>query len=353
MIKTVIDNMRMYAIMQNNMKRIFKSLLACFFVLSVLIINQVQVFAWSSSSSSSKTNTHLYLVKNSSYYTSSNFTTNEKSVLSVAISVADNGNYTHSSKGSVHGGGNYVLCLRYLYTVAYYLNQDNSLDTSFELADTDMTSYGISDSALGKSATDIKDGDSNIGNMKLDIYKIINSNLVVSVGESNNRMRAIKVLGLALHLGGDIYAHRTTVPVDSIAEFEQSDFTTTQYKAFKEAIDKGTLKFVSINNYTTTSTSTKYEDNVKFFSSRYFNATKFTTNMLLKYFINNKEWGLSIILPWTQNSSWTDTFTTTSGAVKQVTMKLINFSTYVEASGYGSNYLSKKYGLDPTEITAS
>ena len=85
------------------------------------------------------------------------------------------------------------------------------------------------------------------------------------------------VMGLALHLIGDIYAHRTFVPAyygdtsSSNPYWHQSYFK--DYKKLLEAVRTGTLLCTKIDNYMKPNLPKKlnsyYEDNVEFIPNRY------------------------------------------------------------------------------------
>ncbi|MCI8874962.1 MAG: S8 family serine peptidase [Lachnospiraceae bacterium] len=104
----------------------------------------------------------------------------------------------------------------------------------------------------------------------------------LGVDEMTKKNKAYKIMGVAVHVAGDIYAHRTIVTKDMISQFKESDFIDKNdnnfFGAFKKEVAKGALEFREIKNYTkglTSGQSTgKYEDKTTFISSRYENAKK-------------------------------------------------------------------------------
>lgn len=298
-----------------------KKSLGQLFLLVMIVIalstNSIQVEAWSGTN-------HIKVMKETSHY--SKFTSSETKLLEACVLRCDS-HYTTGNLGIgnyLHGGGNYVLNLRFLYTVAYYFNigESNAINK-----------------ALAEMANDVS-------NVNAAVTNVLNTQIISGVNESSNRSKAIKVLGLALHLGGDIYSHCAVIPSNSISMFNSSHFkNSSEFTRFSKDIAKGTLKFVKIGEYGPA--GSQYEDNINFFPTRFTKATTYTTERLLYYFTNKKEWGLSIVLPWTQSGGWKDK----SNGVT-VTMKMKNIRAHVQNSGYGSNYVKNKFNLDMSEISA-
>lgn len=78
------------------------------------------------------------------------------------------------------------------------------------------------------------------------IVKLLEKDLLTTVDdekyEKSNRKKAIKVMGLACHLAGDIYAHRTYVP-------DSSEFGSVQGAAVLSAYEREVLNEIIANYY--------------------------------------------------------------------------------------------------------
>lgn len=313
-----------------------RRILVSVLVLVLLLSSNMNVFAWSSNEGYG---THEYLLRNSSSW--SKFNSTEQALLIAAVNAADNGQYNHSSGGTIHGANNYIKNLRFLYTVAYRMNNLGGNGSNWNQAVIDarneLLSYGT---------TDI---DPNIIS---DINTLMNSNIMAG-GESTIRLRSIKVLGFALHLAGDMYAHQVMVPEQSINEFkaQNAGLSSTTINNLKARINQGTLRFKDIKNVDGVLKASQFEDNASFFSARYSNAAQYSVNKLLSYYTGNKEWGLSIALPWTQASGCRLTFQNQNGQAASVDMKMNALSGNIMGAGYSSDYVSRKFGFDPNLLT--
>lgn len=275
--------------------------------------------AWTSS-------THVKQLESSGYY--AKLTANERKLMAECAKFPD----SHFTQGynsighQLHGSGNYVLNLRFLYTVAYHFNNGDSnaiVTTKNELSNCNLAEIEK--------------------NMIPAINKILNTDVVKDLAEKSNRMRAIKTLGLAMHLAGDMYAHYTIIPANSINMFDKNTLTYpdkgihgfNNWNDFKNAVATGTTIFKLIPGG-------NYEDNTNFFPSRYNNATKHTTNKLLKNFTENSEWGLTIVLPWLGTGDFKHNGTR---------MKMNKLQDYIVGAGYGKTYTERKYNLSLSDIS--
>ncbi len=233
--------------------------------------------------------------------------------------VAKNADANYSSATMIHGGGNYLAGLRYLYTAAYKLAQ-----------------YGNSTVTPGQQATALT---AAYNNANLDdatpssyvnpLVGAVTSLLSTNVGtgsETSGIIKAYKVMGLAMHLVGDLNAHRVMVPSSYVQEstlmFNKSYFFTTAHnvhmlaqlepwaydsagyryngnsdhicgywKCFKKAVEYQLIEFRDISKFSSYSNPDTvrqaYEDNTSFLSQRYSNSNKIARR-LLTFFVNEK-----------------------------------------------------------------
>lgn len=101
----------------------------------------------------------------------------------------------------LHGWNNYVANLNFLYTVAYnYINRDSFSDGDNR----------IEHPVASVSTNNVSSGVRNA------VLCLLNTSVIDGVAESSELKKALKVLGFALHLAGDIHAHRTRVPTTSL-----------------------------------------------------------------------------------------------------------------------------------------
>ena len=107
-------------------------------------------------------------------------------------------NYKYKGSASYHGVGNYIATARLLYTIArYYKYGINYNANSF------TPLLGLSEKTTGEK---------NINNIvNIDIPKMIHH-----FEATTNEKRSVIVMGMLFHLLGDVYAHRSIVPVSSI-----------------------------------------------------------------------------------------------------------------------------------------
>ncbi len=110
----------------------------------------------------------------------------------------------------LHATGNYVKSLKFLYQCADYLKRGKSVAYSVAQASKEA---GLSSSGVEK---DLQDGVKDILNpnrMEVDENnnKIKNS-IYKGICKESNETRYFVVMGLAIHLTGDTFAHRTIVP---------------------------------------------------------------------------------------------------------------------------------------------
>lgn len=151
-----------------------------------------------------------------------------------------------------------------------------------------------------------------------------------------------KILGAALHMAGDVYAHRSMVPTSSVQNIEPGSASTgisgnyyilahfgtkpvcsdskieeTTYNALKggeygneeakcedkswacyvNGVERGLMEFKDIERFTTGNCRNKYEDNANFYKSRFSIGTNYTTNYILDSFQKGEALGERLFLP--------------------------------------------------------
>ena len=175
-----------------------------------------------------------------------------------------------------HGIFNYVAALEYIYGYAYWLKEGKTLDQAKELM---KNSYYVSNSSNKKS-------DLDSGIEKCYKATIEGQENVTNV---NNR-NSLKVLGLAVHLSGDIYAHRTIIPKDF---FKNSSYSESQklieevadefvdYSAFQKYVNNYYMETRSIKQAKIDETANSPIDRIDFLPSRYKVASVKTVEAIL------------------------------------------------------------------------
>ncbi len=156
---------------------------------------------------------------------------------------AENGYNFKDTKG-LHGGGNYVANLQYLFNVAKRVEEGKSVATAIA-----NTKY--------KGKQDAKENSKITGR---EIKKGLDAAIkAISNNGKNKREKSQRILALAFHLAGDIYAHESMVPKSSLEKvltctdivkmsyFSKKHFSTAKFKNLKELVNDGVLKFVNIN----------------------------------------------------------------------------------------------------------
>lgn len=203
-----------------------------------------------------------------------NFNSEELELLYKAVMIADANDYRKLDGiyvGGLHGKGNYVANLKYVYELAfkYLMKQSNVDDESF------INNYFNECTYFTES--DMKD----IAAVNTSILKLVNSKILYYTSgehELSNREKAIKIFGFACHLAGDIYAHNTYVPssavfyneYNSALNFNERDFVSTpryssldKWSNLKLIISKYNIPFVDLNNLNTVSVVTENGSIVK------------------------------------------------------------------------------------------
>lgn len=271
--------------------------------------------------------------------------TDHKNMISVlgsttALKVAANAadlvdKYYHSDDSlrikckALHGVHNYVTNLHFLYEVAK--NADNTAMGN----KTSLTNYvkGINvpyskDKTFGKEDLDI------LRQVIVDACTDPNG-MGAKINADSKKTRRYMILGMAAHLLGDTFAHRTMVPVGASggSSKDSKTFVKTHFKDWNDFSKRYTglyIEFRDIKNYLK-GTDNPYTDKSDFFPNR-FTAAKTGVANLFKRYEN-------------ENSFSVSKFYIETGFSK----KLNNFNGYLESAGQGKvadEYSTANYRVD-------
>ena len=234
-----------------------------------------------------------------SYY---KISSNNIRLMQTAAKYADT-NEKGKAASVLHASDNYVKTLKFLYQCAKYLRSGKSVDNAISLANSDSKA----------------DSMTHWSELKAAVKELLGNNILSGSGIAENTAEArfYKVLGFAVHLTGDVFAHRTIVPAYTVsgtnpktavmskntnsadAKFGTNDFNTTshtmesdaklsawaeksydyrnsickRWKCFQHTVNLGVMEFKDIKNFSTNAVSTgTYEDNINFCKERYADA---------------------------------------------------------------------------------
>lgn len=248
--------------------------------------------------------------------------------------------YTSSASSNtlVSYNSNFLADTKYLYRLArYYLNSDSVTSANTQSNIDEVTKAGANYSILQKvvfSSTaiytnpQVNYGDSRGTVENVAVKGIVKMNIVEGISEDTVEERAFKILGLAIHLAGDAYAHRVRVPVSStesggcfytkpsdggfnkshtvtynqtnvnkwLKEKHLNDAQCRCFECFKKAVASAHVEFRDIKAYNDKDIK-NYEDLSNFYTKRYSIATKHATNRLISRFVANQDFTLFVFLP--------------------------------------------------------
>ncbi len=240
--------------------------------------------------------------------------------MSAMAQYADTYYSTRSRFGQFHGQHNYVANLHFLYEAAFKIRDtDYDLSTAsgaanylsqISVAHREDNKWGATDFAKMREA--IAD---SFTNPKTDFQ---GRTMAQKIGALNNWDKSYMIMGLAAHLLGDTFAHRTMVPKD--AKFDKAYFGGN-WGDFQNRLADYVIEFRDIKKYSTDSNASRkaYEDNISFYPNRY-NATEKSVRNLLALYKNNKAFNLGPIIK-------------DFGFVR----KLNNFQAYANSAGFSTN----------------
>lgn len=187
-----------------------------------------------------------------------------------------------------HGSKNYKKTLKFLVDLAYAYYNNSNVQAVYDSAASELYTVETYSEGSFKYTTV----------QAIEIFLDRSYFSYLGVDESTNKNKAYKIMGVVAHVVGDTYAHRTMVTTDMISKFSKKDFKTeNDFGIFGDYVAMGKVDFRNVKNYTTKLSSdestSKYEDNTAFVSSRYTNA-KNSVNKLLtpgeKYDFRTTKW---------------------------------------------------------------
>lgn len=228
----------------------------------------------------------------------------------MADSAAD-ADESYSIYKTIHAQHNYVRNLHYLYMVARRVgNYGSNLNTRQKLYDF----------MQGLDTVNLRDGNTGTGDiwqMRDDVildYIFRNGN---TTGESNKKIAA-SVMGFAVHLVGDIYAHRTMVPendtritADTFGEKKKELWEIYRQKRSHFVIETRDLKAFGLKTH-------NFEDESEKFYKQRFNASNKSVANILTLYSGDKAFSPHAIFI----------------AGVGYTLKLNNLRAYGESNGY-------------------
>lgn len=188
----------------------------------------------------------------------------------------------------LHGVYNYVANLHFLYEVAKGASstQPGNKDkitayvNGINVQHSSDKSYGdYSIQALRRIIIHACSNSAGMGNDK-------------EMGVTGKSQRIYMMLGIAAHLLGDTYAHRTMVPTDvkwgsskDNQTFVKNDFT--DWTKFKTRVTANVIEFRDIKSYLKNVDANNYTDKTDFYSNRYKGTKKAVANLFKRFGNNN------------------------------------------------------------------
>jgi len=184
-----------------------------------------------------------------------------------------------------HGGDNYVATMEYLYQYAYLL----SIYKPAPLSDWEKEA--------------LYDDASYLGNLVEGINNILNAYVTGEEAVDIKECAPLKVLGLAIHLSGDIYAHRTIVPGklytsdafnDSQAIIDGLKSEFVDYSKFKGDIAKDNVEIKAIryakkyDTVTNKPINNKPIDNINFLPRRFDTASSGAVDAVIELYASRQ-----------------------------------------------------------------
>lgn len=226
----------------------------------------------------------------------------ELAVVAVSAMVSDHtisSTYNLKSFGALHAREktNYVSAVKYLMNIA--------VDVYF----TDSTIPSIIDRCKYKDeATLDRDDQENSDNLKKavmaakdynfgDVMRNEDKNKEYPKYTMNKKKRALQVLGLALHVAQDTYAHRAQVTEDAIPHleailFKDYDLLIQQVRAGR--VGTSDLNKVFAHDYYEKSVHSTYADNPEFFVDRYNIGIPWITSTIMSRFCDKQHFSSKI-----------------------------------------------------------
>ena len=266
---------------------------------------------------------------------STGYLTSEVKLLKKAANNADEGNYSATKNKPVnlvlHGGtvdkasfdlpnktdrtgDNYISNIRYLYQAAQEMYNTGKISVNinqYPNVSSELEYNGVP--ADGKSKTIIND--------------LLDTVVYPGTDESSKEKKGLKILGYAIHLAGDVYAHRAIISNNTkvismldpahfggtgnceLSEIESQAFLVTRstkkcthLNCLKKGIAEGIIEGKDVAAWMTDHNTIYYEDNSDFMPSRYEGA-KWTVKYLMARFSKNLSITASLFKPKDENNN--------------------------------------------------
>ena len=300
--------------------------------------------------------------------------------------------YTDLSENAKDYNSNYVADLKYLYRLArcyviYEQEEGESVSDAIlrEIAEVDAKSPNANKTqlnAIARSWSSLytapiygknEDDDIIVQGTK-SVRGIIYEDMLEGVSVDNSTLSyAFKILGLALHLAGDSYAHRVQIPTWSTVDvfpaiIDDEDFPIAHdfsfvhneelysstkmylllryrdknlnvckcYDCFRGAVSNGQVEFRDIISFHDDDAEYYEADKTNFYGERYSIATKHATERLISLFLQGDDFSITVFDP--QNSNYN--------------LKLNNLKEYIECSGVNWYAVVQRYPDLATRIQA-
>lgn len=199
-------------------------------------------------------------------------TSNELKVLRVYAGYPDDKtNHLGTKINSLNGGrnSNYVAALRYVYLVSVRVKKG--------IGYTDI-SYKDTINRKNKEMTETA------------VKNCIKDTEITT--DQSARVNSLKILGLAFHQIGDIYAHQTVIPKGSA---RLSIYAGDEHASVRTLILNGKCRVADLKDFGYD--PDVYEDNPKFMSKRYTVATKAAEEALMKGYASDSNFLLKWLMP--------------------------------------------------------
>lgn len=218
---------------------------------------------------------------------------------------------------ALHARGNYVANLRFLY------------DAARNVGDTKMSDQGdVTEYVYGFTVPHSKDktfGDADLNTLRQVIIDActVNNGLGSKLGVENKKQRRYMILGMAAHLIGDTFAHRTMVPEGLTGGSSRGSktFDTDHFKNWADFYNRYQathVEFRDLKHYLKNGQTNLYTDKSDFLPNR-FEAAKNGVANLFKRYNNDNDFSAS-------------KFFLETGFSK----KLNNLNGYMESAGEGA-----------------
>ena len=254
-----------------------------------------------------------------------NISSNNIRLMATTARLADNDPYNDAAK--LHAAHNYVQTLKFFYLCANNLRNGKLADEAVESA-AGLVGFGNDLVLLDRTK------------------KLIKADILSGVNEANPTARYFKVLGFAMHLVGDTFAHRTIVPKYTVAgtnpvepiystsatsfdarigtkhfitdstHIVESDITLKdwarhsatkedqicpKWKCFQRAVNLGVMEFRDIKRFSPMEKIPPYEDYKDFCKERYVDAVDNCETLFAESYEKQAFSGVYILYPTRKN----------------------------------------------------